>query len=62
MSQSFIEVSKFGFHFLAVIRIALDNRRVVHSKAHFVAFKTVSYCDVHFFLDPSILKHIYFSF
>ena len=41
MSQSFIEVSKFGFHFLAVIRIALDNRRVVHSKAHFVAFKTV---------------------
>ena len=39
--QSFIEVSKFGFHFLAVIRIALDNRRVVHSKAHFVAFKTV---------------------
>ena len=41
MSQSFIEVSKFGFHFLAVTRIALDNRRVVHSKAHFVAFKTV---------------------
>ena len=41
MSQSFIEVSKFGFHFLAVIRIALDNRRVVHLKAHFVAFKTV---------------------
>ena len=36
-----LEVSKFGFHFLAVIRIALDNRRVVHSKAHFVAFKTV---------------------
>ena len=41
MSQSFIEVSKFGFHFLAVIRIALDNRRIVHLKAHFVAFKTV---------------------
>ena len=41
MSQSFIEVSKFGFHFLVVIRIALDNRRVVHLKAHFVAFKTV---------------------
>ena len=36
-----LEVSKFGFHFLAVIRIALDNQRVVHSKAHFVAFKTV---------------------
>ena len=35
------EVSKFGFHFLAEIRIALENRRVVNSKAHFVAFKTV---------------------
>ena len=36
-----LEVSKFGFHFLAVIRIALENRRVVHSKAHFVPFKSV---------------------
>ena len=36
-----LEVSKFGFHFLAVIRIALENRRVVHSKAYFVPFKSV---------------------
>ena len=33
------EVSKFGFHFLAVIRIALENRRIVNSKAHFVALR-----------------------
>ena len=38
---SALEVSKFGFHFLAVIRIALENRRVVHSKALFVPFKSV---------------------
>ena len=36
-----LEVSKFGFHFLAVIRIALENQRIVNSKAHFVAFKTL---------------------
>ena len=33
-----LEVSKFGFHFQAVIRIALENQRVVNSKTHFVAF------------------------
>ena len=33
------EVSKFGFHFLAVIRIALENRRIVNSKAHFVVLR-----------------------
>ena len=36
-----LEVSKFGFHFLAVIRIALENRRVVILKALFVPFKSV---------------------
>ena len=46
-----LEVSKFGFHFLAVIRIALENRRVMHSKAHFVSFKIM----MSIFLDLSIL-------
>ena len=39
-----LEVSKSGFHFQAVIRIALENRRVVNSKTHCRFLD----CDFHF--------------
>ena len=40
-----LEVRKFGFHFMAPIRIASEKRSVVDSEAYFVAFKTR---DVHY--------------